>query len=130
MENKEEFDPQLIDAVKKQIEYYFSKENLQTDAYLTSQMDAQMSVPISVVMKFAKLKALTQDEAVVRRALVDSSVTIVDNRIKANIKSSGRSTIILREIPSDAPEEEVKEIFNYDGCKPISSIRSDIGDTW
>ena len=103
---------------------------MQTDAYLTSQMDAQMSVPISVVMKFAKLKALTQDEAVVRRALVDSSVTIVDNRIKANIKSSGRSTIILREIPSDAPEEEVKEIFNYDGCKPISSIRSDIGDTW
>lgn len=132
MENSDtkQFDPELVDAVRKQIEYYFSKENLQSDAYLTSQMDAQMSVPISVVMKFAKLKALTQDEAVVRHALIDSSVTIIDNRIKANIKATGRSTIILREIPSDASEDEVKEIFNYDGCKRISSIRSDIGDTW
>jgi La domain len=42
---------QLIDAVRKQVEYYFSKENLQSDAYLTSQMDANMSVPIAVVMK-------------------------------------------------------------------------------
>ena len=41
----------LIDAVRKQLEYYFSKENLQNDPYLTSQMDAQMSVPIAVVMK-------------------------------------------------------------------------------
>ncbi len=120
-----------IEAVRKQIEYYFSKENLQSDVYLTSQMDAQMSVPISIVMKFAKLKALTQDEATVRKAVeASTTLSIVDNRIKANIKANGRSTIILREIPSDAPEEEVKEIFNYEGCKPISSIRSDIGDTW
>lgn len=91
-----------------------------------------MSVALSVIMKFAKLKALTQDENLVRRALADSTVvSIVDgSRIKANIKASGRSTIILRDIASDAPEEEVKEIFNYPGCKPISSIRSDIGDTW
>jgi hypothetical protein len=41
----------LIEAVRKQVEYYFSKENLQSDAYLTSQMDAQMTVPIAVVMK-------------------------------------------------------------------------------
>lgn len=93
-------------------------------------MDANRSVPISVVMKFAKLKALTQDEAVVRQALVDSTVTIVDNKIKANIKTAGRSTIILRDIPSDATEESVKEIFNYPGSKPIVSVRSDIGDTW
>lgn len=42
---------QLLEAVRKQVEYYFSKENLQSDVYLTSQMDAQMTVPISVVMK-------------------------------------------------------------------------------
>lgn len=47
---------ELVEAVRKQVEYYFSKENLQSDAYLTSQMDASMSVPIAVVMKFAKMK--------------------------------------------------------------------------
>jgi hypothetical protein len=124
-------EPALLEAVKNQIEYYFSKENLLNDAFLTSQMDAQMSVPISVIMKFPKVKSLTQDEGVIRGALDGSIVvTIVDNRLKANIKPTGRSTIILREIPSDAAEEEVKEIFNFDGCKQISSIRSEIGDTW
>ena len=47
---------ELVEAVRRQVEYYFSKENLQSDAYLTSQMDASMSVPIAVVMKFAKMK--------------------------------------------------------------------------
>ena len=42
----------------------------------------------------------------------------------------GRFTIILRDIASDAPEEEIREIFNYDNCKPITSIRSELGDNW
>jgi hypothetical protein len=76
------------------------------------------------------MKSLTQDESVVRSALQHSTVvTIVEDRIKALTKF-GRSTIILREIPTDADEKEVREIFNYEKCKPIISIRSDIGDTW
>jgi la-related protein 4 len=126
----ENVDPALIDAIRKQVEYYFSKENLTQDIYLQSQMDAQMSVPIAVVMKFSKLKHLTTDEALVRLALQDSAVSIVNDRIKANIKASTRSTIILRDVPADTPEEEVREIFNYEGARPIVSLRSDIGDTW
>lgn len=131
-EQKEETltEAELIEAVRKQIEYYFSKENLQNDPFLTSQMDANMSVPIAVVMKFAKLKALTQDEDLVRRSLEESSLSVIEDRIKANIKATGRSTIILREIPSDAPAEEVEEIFKYEGSKPVLSLRSEIGDTW
>ena len=83
-----------------------------------------------MLLQFAKLKALTQDENILRQALVDSHLTIVDNKIKANFKATGRSTIILREIPSDAPVDEVKEIFNYPGSKPTISIRSEIGDSW
>ena len=79
------------------------------------------------------MKSLTQDEAVIRQALETSGslVSVVENnRLKANVKSSGRSTIILREIPSDTPIDEVKEIFNFEGCTHISSIRSEIGDSW
>jgi hypothetical protein len=54
-----------------------------------------------------------------------------ENRIKVtSAKAHGRSTIILREIPPDVEESEVREIFNFEGCKPIVSMRSDIGDTW
>ena len=45
-------DPEEIKMLlRKQVEYYFSKENLTHDAFLTSQMDAQMSAPIAVIMK-------------------------------------------------------------------------------
>lgn len=82
-------------------------------------------------IQFGKIKTLTQDEAVLREALADSTaVSIVDDRIKSNLKSTGRSTIILRDIASDVPEEEVRSIFAYDGCKPISSVRKDIENTW
>ena len=42
---------ELLNAIRMQVEYYFSKENLQQDAYLTSHMDANMSVPLAVIMK-------------------------------------------------------------------------------
>lgn len=125
----------LLVAVKKQVEYYFSKENLERDAYLTSQMDASNSVSVAVVMKFSKMKNLLKgDESVLREALRDSVVCPVtaDGRIKAAVKSGGRSTIILREIPADTPQEAVREIFNFDAMKTrnITSIRSDIENTW
>jgi hypothetical protein len=77
------------------------------------------------------MKQLTSDEALLRNALSNSTVVvIVDDRIKSLTKLVQRSTIILREIPSDAPEEEVRSIFEYENCKPIHSVRSDVGDTW
>jgi len=122
---------------------------LLSDSFLTSKLDAQNSVPISLVMQvntvgpylinkimskrleqFAKLRALTEDEEFVKQALADSKIVcIVDENIRI-INRSGRSTLILREIPSNTPESEVREIFDYPGCKPVQSIRSDIGDTW
>jgi hypothetical protein len=81
--------------------------------------------------QFPKIKHLTQDEAVLRAALAGSTtVSVVENKIKANIKAQGRSTIILRDIPSDCGEEEVRSIFAFEGCKPISSVRRDIENTW
>jgi hypothetical protein len=67
---------------------------------------------------------------VVVEALKSSSLVVLESgRIKSIVKT-GRSTIILREIPSDASEESVREIFAFPGCKTISSVRSEIGDTW
>ncbi|KAL0758744.1 hypothetical protein Bca101_074894 [Brassica carinata] len=42
----------LKDRVIKQIEYYFSDENLQNDQYLISLMDEQGWVPIKIIADF------------------------------------------------------------------------------
>jgi hypothetical protein len=41
----------LLNAVRNQIEYYFSRENLRSDTFLLSQMDSQQSVPLQTVMR-------------------------------------------------------------------------------
>ncbi len=74
---------------------------------------------------------MTQDESILIKALENSKVvSYVDGKIRVNVKSGGRTTIILRDIPSDVAEEEVKAIFDYENCKPIISLRPDFGDTW
>lgn len=119
----------LKEAVKKQIEYYFSKQNLTHDSYLVSQMDAQMYVSLDVLVTFSKIKELTQDVSLLREALKDSSIVSLnedENSIKPNIKSE-RTTIILREIPSDTNTDDVRALFSD---TTVVSIRSDVGDTW
>ena len=130
-----------VSAARKQLEYYFSAENLRKDTYLTSQMDAQKSVAIGVVMKFAKMKVLIEKDAEILREAVKASnvISLSDDgdRIKCLLKDvagagggSNRNTIILREMPSDATEEEIKEVFAFEGCPAIVKVRADVGDCW
>jgi la-related protein 4 len=41
----------LLAALQKQIEFYFSRENLNKDQYLVSQMDSQMFVPVVTIQQ-------------------------------------------------------------------------------
>ncbi|KAJ0397264.1 hypothetical protein ATCC90586_008869 [Pythium insidiosum] len=121
---------ELKDAIKRQVEFYFSRSNLANDAFLVSQMNSQMYVPVDVIVGFAKIKELTDSKQLLVEAIADSKIVIVNeskDAIKPNIKSE-RNTIILREIPSATAPEEVKAIF--EGCGEVTSVRSDVGDTW
>jgi la-related protein 4 len=80
----------LKDALKNQVEFYFSKANLANDSYLVSQMNAQMYViqtkmqnlsskcyryvPVEVIIGFSKIKQLTNDAKLVVEAIRDSNV--------------------------------------------------------
>ncbi|XP_057802054.1 la-related protein 1A isoform X2 [Salvia miltiorrhiza] len=47
--------------IVKQIEYYFSDKNLQTDHHLISLMDNQGWVPVSLIADFKRVKRMTTD---------------------------------------------------------------------
>lgn len=47
-------------------EYYFSDDNLQKDFFLRNQMDEEGFVPISVIARFNRLQALTQDTDLIK----------------------------------------------------------------
>lgn len=52
---------QLRTALRQQLEYYFSKENLSHDVYLLTQMDSEQYVPISTIAGFEKVRKLTDN---------------------------------------------------------------------
>nr|CCA26464.1 conserved hypothetical protein [Albugo laibachii Nc14] len=117
------------DAIKSQVEFYFSRDNLANDTYLVSQMDSQMFVPIETILSFSKIQKLTKNPLMVADAIRDSKICVLsesEDAIRPSAKHE-RNTIILREIPSDTNGEKVRELFQ--DCGQVD-VRSDVGDTW
>lgn len=67
----------LRDNILKQIEYYFSDENLQTDHYLISQMNDEGWVPVSVIADFKRVKRMSTDITFILYALQSSEAVEV-----------------------------------------------------
>nr|KJB20257.1 hypothetical protein B456_003G140800 [Gossypium raimondii] len=63
--------------IVKQIEYYFSDENLQNDHYLISLMDDQGWVPVSTIADFKRVKRMSTDIQFILDALQSSSTVEV-----------------------------------------------------
>ncbi|TKY57085.1 La-related protein 1A [Spatholobus suberectus] len=67
----------LRTSIVKQIDYYFSDENLQNDHYLISLMDDQGWVPISTVAGFKRVKKMSTDIPFILDALQSSNTVEV-----------------------------------------------------
>ncbi|GLU02469.1 hypothetical protein SLE2022_197180 [Rubroshorea leprosula] len=68
---------ELRASIVKQIEYYFSDENLQNDHYLISLMDNQGWVAISAIADFKRVKRMCTDIPFILDALLSSSTVEV-----------------------------------------------------
>jgi hypothetical protein len=127
---------ELKAELRKQVEFYLSRENLARDTYLTSMMDAQHTVPLEEIARFRKMIQICDDpellKTLVPEAIAGSSVCCVteDGKGLRPLIKSERNTLILRDISSDTKPARVREIFAVPDGKPVKSIRSDVGDTW
>ncbi|RMB96681.1 hypothetical protein DUI87_26746 [Hirundo rustica rustica] len=73
----------LKDYIKRQIEYYFSVDNLERDFFLRRKMDSDGFLPITLIASFHRVQALTTDISLIIKALKDSKVVeIVDEKIR------------------------------------------------
>ena len=71
----------LRKALVRQVDYYFSAENLARDKYLLSQMDADKWVPIAVIEKFKMVRCAPWAEwASVHNTIVCNTGVRVDSR--------------------------------------------------
>lgn len=73
----------LRDNIIKQIEYYFSDENLKNDHYLISLMDDEGWVPITTIADFKRVKKMCTDITFIIDSLLGSAtVEVQANKIR------------------------------------------------
>ncbi|KAL6522081.1 hypothetical protein OROMI_031958 [Orobanche minor] len=70
-------DSSLTNMIVKQIDFYFSDDNLVKDNYLRSNMDDQGWVPIALIASFRRVQQLTKDIPVILESLRYSTVVEV-----------------------------------------------------
>ena len=94
---------ELNNAILRQGEDYFSRENLSKDHYLLSMMDESKYVPLDIIAQFSRVKQLTSDVALIARVMEGSSLVALDDtktKIRPSAKAAQRNTVILRDLPS------------------------------
>ncbi|KAK9664103.1 hypothetical protein RND81_14G019900 [Saponaria officinalis] len=126
--------------IVKQIEYYFSDENLQKDKYLTSHMDEQGWVPVSVIADFNRVKRMSTDIPFILDALQSSYTVEVqgdklrnrDNWSKyvAAVEQASSASPVEVEMPNEEStsidDGNVKEVTSV-GAAIISSSGDNLG---
>uniref|UniRef100_A0AAQ5YWL2 HTH La-type RNA-binding domain-containing protein n=1 Tax=Amphiprion ocellaris TaxID=80972 RepID=A0AAQ5YWL2_AMPOC len=76
----------LKDYIKRQIEYYFSLDNLERDFFLRRKMDQEGFLPIGLIASFHRVQALTTDVNIILEALKDSKeVEVIDMKIRRKV---------------------------------------------
>ncbi|XP_044593538.1 la-related protein 1B isoform X2 [Cotesia glomerata] len=63
----------LKEYIRKQIEYYFSEENLMRDFFMRRKMDEEGFLPIHLIATFNRVQALTTDVTLVIASIVEST---------------------------------------------------------
>uniref|UniRef100_A0A2N9GQG7 HTH La-type RNA-binding domain-containing protein n=1 Tax=Fagus sylvatica TaxID=28930 RepID=A0A2N9GQG7_FAGSY len=105
--------------IVKQIDYYFSDENLQNDHYLISLMDDQGWVPVSIIADFKRVKKMSTDIPFILDALQTSSTVEVqadkirkrDNWLKWISSSKEISLSLQAQTPQGQSIEKVIDSF-------------------
>ena len=99
--------------MQKEIEILLSKDNIAEDKLISSSINPQLYVPIKTVLKALSAKSIAADENTVRIAAGQSTELSLDETktmVKPLLKTK-RDTIILREIPDDATEADIRELL-------------------
>ncbi|XP_009101529.1 la-related protein 6A [Brassica rapa] len=139
-----ETDDELKQKIIRQVEYYFSDENLPTDKFLLNAMKKNKKgfVPISSIATFHKMKKLTRDLDLIVSALKESSFLVVSSDGKKVKRLSPLPeardpkvfTVLVENLPEDHSDENIRAIFGKAGsiksvsiCDPNAAEESEKG---
>ncbi|KAK4751153.1 hypothetical protein SAY87_004635 [Trapa incisa] len=99
----------LKQRIVKQVEYYFSDENLPNDKYMLNMMkkNKQGFVPVGIIASFRKMKKLSRDDAFISSALKESAFLVVS--------ADGKKLHALVEYEEAEAAEKAAKTLNNEG---------------
>ncbi|CAM6100496.1 unnamed protein product [Calypogeia fissa] len=118
---------ELKAKIVKQVEFYFSDQNLPTDNYLMKfvKKDPDGFVPIPVVASFRKIKNLAKNHGVVAAALRNSTFLVVSEDGKkvrraqplpdVDLEEVQSRTVVAENLPEDHSIESIEQLFSSVG---------------
>ncbi|CAA0805922.1 La-related protein 1A [Striga hermonthica] len=120
--------------IVKQIEYYFSDENLKNDPYLISLMDSEGWVPIATIAEFKRVKRMSADIPFILDALLASeTIEVQGEKVRRRnewskwISTSGNgksSSITSNAVKKDSFIENI-EVSSEGTTKELSSTKNE-----
>ncbi|CAI9773271.1 unnamed protein product [Fraxinus pennsylvanica] len=125
----------LRNKIIKQVEYYFSDENLPNDKFLMKYVtkNAEGFVPIGVIASFGKMKKLTRDVLLIVAALRESEHLVVSSNGKkvkrlhplplAEVKDPMLCTVLVENLPEDHSVDNLRRVFGEAGNIKHMTIR-------
>ena len=128
-----ELDAETCDKIRKQVEFYFSEENLKKDSFLMKhiQRNKHGYVSLKLVSSFRKIKSLTKDWRVVLESVKRSQLLAV-NEDETKIRrvspvnrldySHLVRTVMVTKYTVDAPEVAALERL-FGKCGEVKSVR-------
>ena len=129
----------LAATIRRQVEHYFSEENLPTDKFMLDQLanSAIAGHPHTITLKclltFPKIKKLTKSAAVLARALGPSDVLVLsanDTRIgratPLDLPSADLRVVQVSNLPRSSTVESVRAMFSAVGT--VTSVELDAGE--
>jgi len=112
-----------LEAIKKQVEFYFSDSNYRKDNFLRTAAgsDPEGFVPINVLLTFNKLKQMTSDPAVVAEAIKDSDSLVLHqslDKVKRSqplpeVDTSTERTLYAKGFPLDESVVSIDSITQF-----------------
>ncbi|XP_059614560.1 la-related protein 1 isoform X2 [Phlebotomus argentipes] len=101
--------PSLKECIKRQIEYYFSEENLLRDFFLRRKMDPEGFIPVTLIASFNRVQALNADTALIIEAIRDSDKLEIVNDFKLRTKSDPAKWPIISTLDGAATPSPVAQ---------------------
>ena len=126
-------------AIRRQVEHYFSEENLPNDKFMLDQLANSMlaghphTITLKCLLTFPKIKKMTKSAAVLAHALASSEVLV----LTANNTRIGRTTpldlpsadlrvVQVSNLPRSSTVESVREMFSAIGT--VASVEVEAGE--